>query len=352
MQNILLAKAKIDSMDIIPDEDVDQALDQQVESIMAQLGSEGRFEEVMGQSIRDFREEHWYDIRKQIIAERYQFEKITSVKTSRDEVQEFYYTYKDSLPPVDTKYELSQIILPILSGEEAKEQAYKTILNLKDSLNHGASFSDLARRFSDDEVSKNQGGNLGLVRRGELVPRFEEAAFSLEEGQISDIVETVFGYHIIQLLEKQGERINVSHLLVKVEPTSADRDKALERIRNYYYLLADQPTLFDSLVKEISNNDNPHSDLGYIGWLEYSKLPNESYKNAIYGTVAGDITPPFQTKDGFHILNVINVKEGGIPTLEEYYPQIEAFALRDKQIRYINTWLDRIRKDIFIRKID
>ena len=351
VQKILLDRARVDSMDIIPDGDVDLALDQQIEAMLAQAGSESRFREIIGQSLRDFRTDHWYDIRDQIIAERYQAEKIQPVKITRDEVDEFYYTYKDSLPPIDTRCEISQIIISNRPGEAAYKQAYDKISDVLLRLSQGYSFPDLAREYSDDPVSKTLGGDLGFVRRGEFVQQYEEIAFSIEEGQISEIVETEFGYHIIQLIEKQGERVHTRHILVTAEPAAEDRDKTLIKIRDYYFLLNESPTLFDSLIQSLSNEENPHPDLGYIGWIEHSYLPHESYRSALFGTSAGDITPPFETPEGFHILKVLNLKEGGIPTLEEYYPQIEALALRQKQAKHINQWLESVRKEVLIKAL-
>lgn len=351
MQKILLDQAKVDSMDVIPQEDVDLALEQQIENILSQVGSESRFEEMIGQSVRDFRLDHWDDIRDQLIAERYQAEKIQSINVTRDEVEEFYYTYKDSLPPIDDRYELSQIILPIRPGEPAYKEAYEQIFSIHQRLLNGDSFAELAREFSDDAASKDLGGDLGFVRRGELVRQYEEVAFGMSEGQISNIVESIFGYHIIQLLEKQGERIHSRHILITAKPTDTDRDKVLDTIRDYYFLLSENPSLFDSLVQTLSIDDELNPDLGYIGWIEYSQLPHEAFLSALFGVRPGDITPPFETAQGFHILKVISFKEGGTPNLEEYYPQISFMALRQKQVKYMDLFLINSRKEVFIKSL-
>ncbi len=352
LQNILLARAKVDSLDEVADAEVDAALEQQVASILAQIGSEDRFKEFLGQSLREFKRDRWYDLRDQIIAERYQTEKIGSLTVTRDEVREFFHAYKDSLSPVESRMELAQIVLPIRSGEEARTRARQRIDDLRAQLLQGANFAELAGTYSDDDASQAQGGNLGFVRRGELVPAFEETAFQLVQGQVSDVVETVFGYHVIELLEKQGERINVRHILIAIEPTDVDREQALARIRDYYFILSDQPALFDSLVQALSSEENASQDLGYIGWFEDTQFPSEAYRSAVFGAQPGNITPPFQTADGFHILQVLSVKEGGAPTLEDYYPQIEAMALRNKQSQYLEKWLSRVRKDVFIKTLN
>ncbi len=351
MQNILLDRARIDSLDVIPEEDVDLALERQIENILSQVGSESRFEEVIGQSMRDFRLDHWNDIRKQIIAERYQAEKIKSISVTRDEVEEFYSVYKDSLPPIDNRYELSQIILPVRSGESSKKEAYELISFIHQRLLSGDSFSDLVREYSNDPASKDLDGDLGFIRRGELVRPYEEVAFSMSEGQISGIVESIFGYHIIQLLEKQGERVHTRHILIAAKPTDEDREMSLNVIRDYYFSLSENPSLFDSLVQTLSVNDKPNPDLGYIGWVEYSNLPHEAYRSALFGAKSGDITPPFETKQGFHILKVLSFKEGGAPNLENYYPQLSFMALRQKQIKYMDLFLEEARKEVFIKTL-
>jgi len=216
---------------------------------------------------------------------------------------------------------------------------------------NGDSFAELAREFSDDPASKDLGGDLGFVRRGELVREYEVVAFSMSEGQVSDIVESIFGYHIIQLLEKQGERIRSRHILITAKPADKDRDKVLDTIRDCYFRLSEDPSLFDSLLQTLSVDDKSNLDLGYIGWIEYSQLPHDAYRSALFGARSGDITPPFETGQGFHILKVISFKQGGTPTLEEYYPQISLMALRQKQVKYMDLFLKNASKEVFIKTL-
>jgi peptidyl-prolyl cis-trans isomerase SurA len=352
IQNILLDRARVDSMDIIEDEEVDQMLDQRVENILAQIGSEEQFEIEMGQRVRDFSRDYWGDVRDQIIADRYRSEKIQSITVTRDEVAEFYEVYKDSIPAVDTQYELSQILVPIIPGAEAHERALRRINAVREELLEGAAFENLAQIYSDDPISSARGGDLGFVRRGEFVQEFEEAAFGLQEGEISPVVKTAFGYHIIELLEKVGEKIHVRHILVTVEPTAEDRETALGQVRNYFFSLESDPILFDTIIQQISGTENPPQELGYIGWVERGQLPSEAYRSALFNVQQDDITPPFETSLGFHILKVINLKNGGAPNLEEYYPRIAEFALRYKQASYLENWLDRVRQEVFIRIMD
>ena len=308
-QKILLDRSKVDSLDEVSTEEVDQALEMQINNLLGQLGSEAEFEQLMGQRLRDFRQDHWFVVRDQLIAERYQNEKISRITVNRQEVEAFYQTYKDSLPPVDPRYELTQILVPIKAGSVAYDLARSKIELLQGRLSQGEDFSKLAAEYSDDQASKDRGGELGFVRRGELVPEFEETAFNLEPGELSGIVETKFGFHIITLIDKQGERINVSHILVAIDPTPEDRELALSKV-------------------------------------------NQAYRSALFGLQPGQVSPPFETKDGFHIIEVLNYKKGGSPNLEDYYPQIEALALRNKHSKFLSTWLSSVRNDVFINILE
>ena len=124
---------------------------------------------------------------------------------------------------------------------------------------------------------------------------------------------------------------------------------ALEEIKKYFFQLEEEPSLFDTLVNDLSTIYSSITDLGYVGWIELGEVPHPAYRSALFGIKAGEITPPFETPEGFHILKVSADKEGGAPTLEEYYPQIEGLALRQKQNISFEKWLERVRKDIFIK---
>ncbi len=329
---------------------MDQALDQRVSSILAQVGTESRFEEVLGLTVREFKSDRWFDIQDQLIAERYQAEKIRYISITRDEVADFFSVYKDSIPPVETQLELSQIFIPVQASPATRDQAHVRILDIQRRLAQGEDFAALAQEYSDDVNSKVLGGNLGFVRRGELVLQFEETAFKLESGEVSDIVETVFGFHIIQLIEKQGERINARHILISITPSEDDRQAALSHVRDLYFLLEKDPSLFDSLVTVITATyaDTP-TQLGYIGWVPLPQLPSEAHRTALFGVREGEVTPPFETPDGFNILKALSYQEGGALNLEDFFPQLEAIALRNKQLIYFNNWINDIRKYVFIK---
>ncbi|MCH7574109.1 MAG: peptidylprolyl isomerase [Candidatus Marinimicrobia bacterium] len=350
-QYILVAQAKIDSLDDIDPEQVDQALDQQMDQIMAQVGTEENFFTAVGQTVRDFRREKWDTIRDQLIAEKFRAEKIKPVTISRPEVRAFFEAYKDSLPAIQTRAEISQLALIIEPGPESRASALVTINDLRAQLSGGADFSILASSYSEDPGSAARGGELGLVLRSELVPAFERAAFNLGPDEISDVVRSKFGYHIIQAIDKQGEKINVRHILITAKPSAQDRQLALDQVRELYFILQEEPALFDSLATGLAASSGREGEAAspYVGWVELGQLPSEAYRSALFGAKPGDITPPFETSDGFHILKIHDIKEGGPANLEGYYPQIESLALQQKQAQYLNSWLIMARKQLFIK---
>ncbi|MCH8328130.1 MAG: peptidylprolyl isomerase, partial [Candidatus Marinimicrobia bacterium] len=332
-QFILVAQAKIDSLDDIDPGQVDQALDQQMDQILAQVGTEENFFNAVGQTVRDFRREKWDTIRDQLIADKFRSEKIKQVTISRPEVRAFFEAYKDSLPDIETRAEISQLALIIEPGPESRESALAVINDLHAQILGGADFSTLASSHSQDPGSAVRGGELGFVLRNDLVPAFEKAAFALATDEISSVVESKFGYHIIQAIAKQGEKINVRHILIIAKPSAQDRQMALEKVRDLYFLLQEEPALFDSLALGLaaSGGTKDAAPSPYVGWVELSSLPSEAYRSALFGAKPGDITPPFETPEGFHILKIHDIKDGGPASLEEYYPQIERIALQKKQ---------------------
>ncbi len=348
-QKLLLAKAKIDSAVEVENIEVDQALDRQIENMIAQVGSEEDLLDILGVKMRDFRDDQWFEVRDRMIAERYQNQKLTAVTVTRDEVITFFETFRDSLPMVQPSFEISQLIVPVVPGPEARAVAFERASKVLEKVRAGEDFGSLARSLSDDKASAVSGGELGFVRRGQLVSEFETVAFSLEIDEISDIVETVFGYHIIQTLARQGEKVRSRHILINISPSDNDRITALDEIKAYFFQLQAEPTLFDTLVTKLTTKYSTVNDLGYVGWIDLGEVPYPAYKSALFGIKANETTPPFETPEGFHILKVINYKEGGAPTLDEYYPQIEGLALRHKQSSIFEEWLGRVRKDVFIK---
>ena len=188
--------AELDSVEV-SDKEVDRALDQQIDNIVAQAGSEEAAEKAIGQSLRTFRREYWYEIKDMLITQKYQQTLIGNVSISKRDVKLFYKTYKDSIPDFPTTIKLRHLLLKVVPS---KKQEDKTVAFLEDLrkriLDKKNTFEELATQYSQDPGSKTAGGSLGFVRRGSLVTPFEAVAFTLGPGEISRPVKTEFGYQI------------------------------------------------------------------------------------------------------------------------------------------------------------
>ena len=224
-QKIMLEMAELDSI-VVDEKEVNQALDQQIQMLVSQAGGESQAEIALGQPIKDFRREFWYDMKDRMISERYQQQLLSAVVITRSEVKDFYNTYKDSLPILPMMAKVRHLQVPIKPGVPAKEKTKSFLSKLRSQIvNGGSTFSDAAKAHSLDP-SKNNGGELGWVKRGSLVKAFETTAFTIKLGEISEPIETEFGYHILETLEKQGDKIRVRHILMSPEITSEDNERA------------------------------------------------------------------------------------------------------------------------------
>ena len=228
-RKVLLAMAELDSVEVT-DKEVDRALDQQVDNMVTQAGGEDAAEKAIGQSLRTFKREYWYEIKDMLITQKYQQGLMGKLSVSKKDVEVFYREYRDSIPDFPTTVKLRHLLLKVVPS---KEQEKKTVLFLEDLrkriLEKRNTFDELAAEYSQDPGSKNTGGSLGFVRRGTLVTPFESVAFTLSPGEISLPVKTEFGYHIIETQEIRGDRIKVRHILMSPPTTEDDESRVYKK---------------------------------------------------------------------------------------------------------------------------
>ena len=224
-QKIMLKMAEKDSI-VVGEKEVNQALDQQIQMFISQTGGEKKAEKALGQSLKDFRREFWYDMQERLISEKYQQQLIGSISITREDVLGFYKIYKDSLPSIPMRAKVRHLLIPIRPSETAKEKTVLQLKDIKEKIIKGSSFSEMAIKHSEDPGSKDNGGSLGWVSRGSLVKEFETAAFTAEIGEIVGPIETDFGFHILETLERKGEKTRVRHILKTPLVGEADNEKA------------------------------------------------------------------------------------------------------------------------------
>jgi len=346
-RKVVLAMAELDSVEV-SDKEVDRALDQQIDNIVAQAGSEGAAEKAIGQPLRTFRIEYWYEIKDMLITQKYQQTLIGNVSVSKKDVKLFYKTYKDSIPEFPTTIKLRHLLLRIVPS---KKQEDKTVAFLEDLrkriLDKKNTFEELATQYSQDPGSKISGGSLGFVRRGTLVTPFEAAAFTLGPGEISRPVKTEFGYHIIETQEIRGDRIKVRHILMSAPITDADESNTYKKA----VTIKDSSTTVSLFLEMINNHtmdEQTKSTGGSLGWINPQTYPVPEF-GAVLGKIEkGVCAGPVRSELGYHLLWVESIKTGGAASLQNHWNEIEALALNKKKALWFQEWVADARKNFFI----
>ena len=350
-RKVILVMAELDSV-VVQDKDVDRTLEEQINNIVAQAGSEEAAEKALGQPLRVFRREYWYDIKDMMVAQKYQQELIGKVSINKHGVVGFFNSYRDSIPPFPTTVKLRHLLVKIEPGVEQIDKTVILLKSLREKILKGeTTFESVAAQYSQDPGSKNSGGGLGFVRRGNLVTEFESVAFTLKPGEISLPVKTEFGYHIIETEAILGEKIKVRHVLISPPLTDKDETLAYGRalsLKDSSKTLAD----FISTIKEHSMDSQTKEGGGNLGWID----PN-TYPIPEFGMVVGQINPnecagPVQSEYGYHLLWIEATKQGGRADLSKHWNEIETLALNKKRGDWFEGWVLDARKKFYINVFD
>jgi len=347
-EKLILAQAIIDSVEVTDDE-VTQALDQQIQRLVHQFGSEKGVEDAYGKPISRIKREYRDDMRKQLLVQRIEQTRQGSIQVTANDVAEFYNTYKDSLVEVPETYTISHIYIVPKPDTAAEQEAYRKAKAVLDSIRAGGDFADFARRYSADATAAN-GGDLGWSKRGDFVPEFEEALFSLKPGQVSDVVKTQFGYHIIQLLERRGESVHARHILFKVEKSAASDSAVVQELRAIRdSVLAGKS--FASMAEKYSEDEQSKplgGDLGEVTAKDITPGFAEEIKDLKEGEISEPTKITVGNSYGYQIVLMRKRVPAHMPTLQGDYKQLERLALYLKQTRMNNEWIDELKKNIYL----
>ena len=345
-QKILLDRAELDSIEV-SEKEVEQALNEQIDGIIERVGSREKAEEILGYPISKLRRNYREEIRKQRLVEKIQQQKFNDITVGRREVEEFFSQYADSLPEINPGVKISHILIEIKAGSNADSLALNKIDSILTTIKSGEDFSELASLYSDDTNSALNGGELGFMKRGTLVPEFEEAAYSLSPGEISEIVRTEFGYHIIKLIERRGERINVKHILIMPKTGKYDEDKVVILLKDLRARIISGES-FEDVAGEYSDDPEVAVNNGNLGWYDLTSLSIPQFVEVLDTLKVGNISKPIKTDYGYHIIKSIEIREGGKLTLKDNWYELESIVIRNKRLQVYNEWLDSIRDEVYI----
>ncbi len=350
-EKLMLAKAEQDSIYVSQDE-INKQVEGRLNEIVGQLGSEKNVEEAYGITIPKIRKLLGDQVERNTKISRVKQEKFGyGITVTRPEVVKFYGDYKDSLPAVPETFELSQIVRIPKISEDAKFIAKEKALQILDSVKSGRDFSELAKKYSDDSLSALQGGALGKAKRGSFVKEFEDAAYLLQPGEVSDIVETEFGYHVIKLIDKTGDFITAQHILVKFPRLEAADFTEINFLKTLKSDITAGKLTFKQAAVINSQDPRTAADSGYVGKLAINNLDSLEII-AIRDLNTGEISDPVKVGDdryyGYYIYQLMQRFPEHNATLENDYELLRQYAQRYKEQKLLGEWIDELKKTIYV----
>ena len=346
-RKVVLIMAELDSV-VVADKEVDRALNQQVDNIVSQAGGEEAAEKALGQPLRVFKREYWYEIKDLLTTQKYQQTLMQKVSVSRNDVLAFFEAYKDSIPPFPSTVKLKHLLIKVVPDSSQEQKTVALLNDLRGRLiKKTSTFESLAADYSQDPGSKNSGGSLGFVRRGSLVTPFEVVAFNLSPGEISKPVKTDFGYHIIETQEIRGDRIKVRHILMSPPTTENDESAAYLKA----VALKDSSSslsLFVEMVKKHTMDEKTKKSGGSLGWINPAEYPIQEF-SAVLGSLDRNVCAgPIRTELGYHLVWIEAVRPGGKASLVNHWSEIETIALNKKKTEWFKSWVGGASQNVFI----
>ena len=254
-EKLLIQKAEKDSVQV-SDQEIDQRWDQLLTMWKSQYGSVARVEQLFGKTLSRIKLDFRDQIKNQILTQKLNYTKFGDLSVTNNEVKDFYEKFKDSLKYLPDQYEVSHIIINVKIDNSSKDKALSLAKSIRDSILKGVSFEELAKDNSDDETTKNDGGSLGWVKKGLLFPDFEKAAFALTTGETSLPIETPFGYHIIQTLEKKPDQVKTRHILIKFNRSNNNQEQIVDLLKSIKNDVSEKKKTFEECAKEYSEDEN------------------------------------------------------------------------------------------------
>jgi len=363
---LLAQQAVIDSVSVT-DGDVDNEVDKRMRNMTQRAGGQDRLEQFLGRSVIQYKDEIRPEIKEQLVAEKMRQKITEKVNVTPYDVKKFFDAIpKDSLPAYNKEVQVGEIsITPVLTSDEkavykAKAQA------LLDRVKKGEDFGNLARVYSQDPGSSPDGGDLGFADRSTFVKEFSATAFKLKAGEVSQVFETDFGFHFLQVLERRGEQVHVRHILIRPDLTPASLARAKSKIDSIYTLFQKNSNIdFSAAAGFYSDDKETKFNGGMILNAENVQtrttfIPTDKLDPQIALIVdtlkVGEISKPqiFTSQAGLQTYKVLYLKsktDAHKANLAQDFPKIKDMAFEDKINRSVSEWFERRRKDTYV-KID
>lgn len=357
---LLVSQAEIDSVEVTS-KDIDMELDHRLAYFIENLGSEQKVEDYFGKPIVELKEELRSNLKDQMVSQRMQSQITGDIKVTPTEVRRFYEALdKDSMPLIPTVYEFQQITR-YPKVEEVEVLEVKTRLEeYRERVAKGESFATLAVLYSADLGTAKRGGELGYMGRGELVPEFANVAFKLAKGEVSRVVKTEYGYHIIQMIDRKGEKVNARHILLIPKIKDDEKERAVAFLDSVRTLISDGAVTFDDAVARFTDDKDSKNGGGFILNMYDNSIRFEQTQvdpriaSAVAGQPEGYVTEPVELEDPsrkmyYALIRVRKKIDTHVINLTDDYTVAQEMALNDKKEKYIGEWIEQHRGAFYIR---
>jgi len=362
IQKLLLNQAEKDSV-TVSDEQVDAELNKKIRYFVNQIGSVEKLEAYLGKSIIKIKDDFKERIRDQLVVQQMQSKIAGDLKVTPAEVKSYFDNIpQDSLPLIESEIQVAQILKKPPVNEVERQRVKRELLDIKRKIADGKSFASMAAFYSEDPGSAVKGGDLGFVGRGEMVPEFEAAAFALKGKEISDVIETMYGFHIIQLIERRGETINVRHILMSPKASASDLDKARIKLDSIAALIQAGSITFEEAAAKYSDDVDTKFNGGLLvnpatgsTWFEVSQMDQNLFF-VVDKQKVNDVSDPTlvrvgEKKESYRLVSLKARTNPHRANLKDDYQKIQQAAEAEKKDKQVRSWINRKRQSFYI-KID
>jgi len=338
----------------VSDEEVEQAVNEHIDLIRKQLGGEESFQRELakeGLATAELVDRYREEARRDLLYTRLiQREIYSKIEVTDEEVDSYYLEHKDQLPRKTGKVELAHIFVGLRPEERAIAAAQEKLDRIRKRLDAGESFVDVAKAQSDDRATRDQGGDLGWFETGDLDPRLAEVTAVLKPGETSEPFQVPIGIEIIRLIEKDGERVHLQHILVALEVSDESRRHLRERA-GQLRLQAAGGADFAALAAQQSDDRESAIKGGSLGDFDEAEL-TPAVAAAIRELKPGDLTEVVETEQGFHIFKLMKREGGGEYELAEIRERLRERIIEERASKRTQDWLAGVRANYFIRRAD
>ncbi len=360
LTQLLVHKGEIDSVEVT-DEEVDQYVQYYLKGLMRQYGSKESIRENTGLDYEDLKEQYDRMVRLNLLSRRVEYNLTENVKVTPAEVTDFFNSLPaDSLPIMPERYEISEIVIQPVVSEAERDRVRTELATLRERVIKGEKFSMLATLYSQDPGSASKGGELGFFSRGDMVGEFEAAAFALKPGEVSPIIETQFGFHIIQLIERRGNTINARHILMIPKVSSEDLLRARMRLDSLAVEIRSGNISFEDAARKYSTADNARQGGSVTNTNDGSARFDADAVKELYPTVGipgldvGEISNAtiFRTSDNREAYRIVRVNKkypAHRANLTDDYDNIYNAALASAKQKYMRQWAQTQARKTFIK---